>query len=224
MRLWAGRPASSLLILLLLLCPLLLSPLLLSCSNRQVLSPDSEQAVLAYRKRAFGLHALIDWDLAGKLSIDDGQNGGSGRLHWQVRGAESQLDFRGALGRGAWRLNIASGVAVLKKADGTVIRSATVEKLLEKEVGWVIPLKDLQWWVLGVAPPGASDDLGLDLDEEGRVLQMHQHGWKISFDRYRLFGAFELPGRMHAVQGQNRVKLAVASWSVPEATDTRSEK
>ncbi len=192
---------------------LLSCPLLFSCSSRQMLSSDSEEAMLAYRERALGLHALNAWDLVGKLSIDDGHDGGSGRLQWQVRDAESRLDFHGALGRGAWKLNIAPGEAELQKADGSIVRSATVEELLEAELGWVIPLSALKWWVLGVAAPGSAEDL--EMDEKGRVLQMHQHGWRISFDRYRFFGALELPGRMDAVRGQNRVKLVVTRWSVP---------
>lgn len=189
--------------------PLVSCLFLISCSARQ-LAPDHEAALFAYQNRASGLKTLTAWDLTGKLSLDDSTDGGSGRLRWQVRDTRSIMNFRGAMGKGAWQLNSSPGFAELLRADGSITRSASLSDLVNSELGWHIPVDSLKWWVLGVAAPGSTE--GLDLDEQGRILAMQQDGWNISFDRYRLFGSFELPVRMDAVRGRYRVKLAVASW------------
>lgn len=186
--------------------------LLASCSTRQIVSTDREAAQFAYQQRAASLGAISSWDMAGKLSVDDGDDGGSGKLSWKVRNESSLMNFRGALGRGAWQLDSRPGFAELQKSDGTITQASTVSDLLENEIGWHIPVNSLKWWALGVSAPGDTELL--DLDSDGRVLAMQQDGWNISFDRYRQFDGVELPGRMDAVRGRYRVKMAVSKWTL----------
>ena len=190
---------------------------LASCSSRQVVPTDRAAAEFAYQQRAASLSELDSWDMAGKLSVDDGDDGGSGKLSWKVRDESSLMNFRGALGRGAWQLDARPGYAELQKSDGTVTRAESVNDLLETEIGWHIPVQSLKWWALGVSAPGETELL--DLDADGRVLAMQQDGWNISFDRYRQFDGVELPGRMDAVRGRYRVKMAVSKWTVFSPTN-----
>jgi outer membrane lipoprotein LolB len=189
--------------------------ILVSCSTRQLVAPDSEAAAFAYRQRASLLKELTAWDMAGKLSLDDSEDGGSGRLDWQVRDTGSLMHFRAAMGRGAWQLNSGPGYAELLRADGSITRSSSLSDLVEAELGWRIPVDALKWWALGVPAPGSAELL--DLDIKGRILAMTQDGWSISFKGYRLFDEVELPGRMDAVHGRYRVKLAVSSWTPKKA-------
>ncbi len=191
---------------------------LVSCSSRQLVAPDRQAAENAYYRRAISLNSLDSWELAGKLSIDDGQDGGSGRLSWRVHENESLMKFRGALGKASWQLESGTGFAELQKSDGSVTRADTASELLEAELGWYIPVESLKSWALGVAAPG--DPELLDLDDYGRVLAMQQSGWNITFSRYREFGDFELPGRMDAVRGRYRLKMAVSKWTLQHPAQT----
>jgi outer membrane lipoprotein LolB len=192
--------------------PLLMLLLLQGCSTSRVKESLAVSPELAYQQRSSKLRALEAWDLFGRLSMDDGEDGGSGRLHWSTREETRQLDFRGALGRGAWRLNVGPGVAKLEKGDGTSTAAPTVDQLIQQEIGWRIPVNSLQWWVLGVAAPGEFQ--GMDLDEAGLVRRLRQDGWIIEFERYQRVEGFELPRKMEAVSGRYRVKLAVSRWSL----------
>ena len=189
--------------------------MLVSCSSRQLVATDRDAAEFAYQQRAKDLRLLNSWDLTGKLSVDDGENGGSGRLSWQVRADAFLMNFRGALGRGAWQIKSRPGFAELTRSDGSISRADSLDKLLEAEVGWHIPVIALKWWALGVAAPGDADML--ELDSSGRVLAMQQDGWNITYSRYRQFGEIELPARMDAVRGRYRVKMAVSNWTQQQA-------
>lgn len=184
--------------------------LLVACSARQITPVNNVEAELAYQQRFARLGSLTAWDLSGKLSLDDGHDGGSGKLGWQVRPEFDQLDFRGALGKGAWRLVLDEHGAELHKADGTVTLVPDIDELVLDEVGWSIPVDSLRWWVLGLAAPGPYGRL--ELDEGGHLMDLKQHGWDISFDRYRTFTNHDLPGKLVATQGDRRVKLAVLDW------------
>lgn len=188
-----------------------LAALLVGCSTRQAAPVNNAASEFAYQQRSVELAALTAWDLSGKLSLDDGRDGGSGKLGWQVRPLFDQLDFHGALGKGAWRLVIDEHGAELQKADGTISRAPGIEELVLEEVGWSIPVDSLRWWVLGLAAPGSY--ARRDLDEGGHMLDLKQHGWDISFDRYRTFDNHEIPGKLVATRGERRVKFAVLDWA-----------
>lgn len=189
---------------------LALSALLGACATRPLAPEDRDVAWEAHKKQAARLVQVNDWYLSGKLSVDDGEDGGSGRLDWAVSGDRSHLEFVGALGRGAWRLDIAPDGARLEKADGTMVQASTVDELVEYELGWRIPVNALQRWVLGLA--AADAPAGVSLGADGKLHVMTQLGWRIEYERYRPFQGFELPTRIEATHGERRVKLAVVDW------------
>ncbi|MFT5138701.1 MAG: outer membrane lipoprotein LolB [Rhodothermales bacterium] len=197
---------------------LVASIVLFSCSSHPILAPDDTARAFAYQQRAADLRLRTSWDLSGKLSIDDGEDGGSGKLSWEVSDELSIMSFRGALGRGAWKLDSGPGFAILSKADGQISRANSVSELVETEVGWHIPINSLKWWVLGIAAPGET---GLTkLDSGGLLQELHQNGWRITFDRYRIFGKENLPVRIEAVNGPYRIKMAVSRWTFSSSNST----
>ncbi len=174
--------------------------------------PPPENLESIYHDRAQRLHGLDDWALLGRLSIDDSHDGGSGRLHWQRSANEMQLDFRGSLGQGAWRLHVGPGQARLERGDGSVTAAESIDELVQAEMGWSVPVEALRWWVLGVAAPGGDD--ALELDARGRPIALAQLGWTVRYDRYLPVGDLQLPGRLEATRGSYRVRLAVKRWTL----------
>jgi outer membrane lipoprotein LolB len=172
--------------------------------------PSEKGDEAAYRERAARLSAIEQWGFSGKLSLDDGEQGGSGSLRWSTGPASTMLDFRGALGRGAWQLLITPAEAVLTEADGNVYAAPGVEGLVHDRIGWVVPVDALAWWVRGLEAPGDVD--AAELDAEGRLLRLEQLDWEIEFSRYRAFSGESLPARLEARRDAYRVKLAVGRW------------
>jgi len=164
----------------------------------------------AYQERANQIAAIEQWGLVGRLSLDDGEDGGSGRLSWDAQPAGSDLDFHGAMGRGAWQLQVREQSATLKEADGAVHTALDVSELMQNRIGWSVPVDALAWWVRGLRAPGETDLEQLDAD--GRLLSLQQHGWTVEFKRYRSVGEIPLPVRLEAQKDNYRVKLAVGRW------------
>ena len=164
----------------------------------------------AFQKRADQLNAMAAWGLAGKISLDDGDQGGSGKLQWDVKPGHSELDFHGALGRGAWHLQVGPGGALLQLADGSEQRAPNVSELIQDQIGWPIPLGALQWWVRGLAAPGAVENE--TLGPEGLLVSLRQFGWSVDFDRYAAFDGMQMPVRLDAKRDNYRVKLAISRW------------
>lgn len=201
---------------------LALLALLLSACASAPRAPDARaERQAAYELRAETISAWTRWGFEGRLSLDDGVDGGSGRLDWRADGESSRLDFRGTLGRGAWRLTIQPGGALLQRADGSQVEAASVEELVQAEVGWRVPVDALSWWVRGLVAPGDTEQV--EYDESGRIVQLTQAGWTIEFERYREVAGADLPGRVEAVRGDLRIKLVTARWSAPvTASESRA--
>ncbi len=158
-----------------------------------------------------------EWGMTGKISLDDGDQGGSGRLQWDVKPGRSELAFHGAMGRGAWHLQIGPEGALLKMADGTEQAAAGVGELIQEHMGWPVPLEALQWWVRGLAAPGMAEKELIGPD--GLLISLRQFGWDVDFTRYDSVGALELPVRLNATRDRYRVKLAVSRWQMDVSRD-----
>lgn len=196
-------------------------PLLFSaCSTTVVRDMDQGEREQRYLERQAMVAGIENWSLDGRLAVSDGKDGGSGKLRWRQFAAETEMDFHGALGRGAWRLQANLNGAVLELADGRVFRQATVNDLARSQLGWEIPVDALSWWVRGLAAPVdgraslSSETLRIVPDEEGMPELLQQHGWTVEYDRYRLVGGVTLPVKLTARRGSHSVKLVVREWEL----------
>lgn len=190
--------------------------LLSGCKTAPVTKPGTGNQV-AYDHRAENIASVSSWNLVGRISLDDGEEGGSGRLQWVVKDDHSAIDFHGAMGRGAWHLEIDPDGAVLRLADGHEYFADGVDALVEQQIGWPIPVKALQWWVRGLAAPGAIDVQQMDAD--GLLIGLSQFGWQIDFNRYEPEPGVAMPVRLDARQNNYRVKLAISRWHLPVNDD-----
>jgi outer membrane lipoprotein LolB len=185
-----------------------------ACSTAPVSQVDPERA---YQTRSSLVVELSEWEFTGRLSMDDGVDGGSGRLNWHAVPAGDRLEFRGAMGRGSWRLSVTPGEAMLEKGDGTRTRAASVDELIQAEIGWQVPVDALRWWVQGLAAPGVQQ--GRELDGSGLLRRLEQRGWTVGFERYQLVGKLAMPSRLEAVKAPYRIKLAVSRWALTTGDD-----
>lgn len=182
----------------------------LKTKTDEIANPD------AFNARSERLSALTQWQLAGRVSLDDGEDGGSGKLKWVVNPDSSQLDFFAAMGRGAWHLEMSDDLVTMTDAQG-VHTAPDVQTLLQQQLGWPVPVEALQYWARGLYAPGPVQHS--KIDSQGLLTDLQQFGWQIEFNRYDDVAEEMLPVRLEARHGQYRVKMAISSWQlVPETS------
>lgn len=182
--------------------------------------PSRAEKLERYEAHAAELAAVEHWVLDGRLAVSDDKDGGSGNLNWRQQPGLSELDFRGALGRGAWQLDILPGHAVLRLANGETWEAGDVSTLVRRHVGWEVPVDALGWWVRGLAAPGRLSRQ--DFDEAGRMTHLSQHGWEVEYQRYREFSGLALPTRLEARSGERQVKFVMRDWRFPDEGENDS--
>ena len=183
-----------------------------ACSSQQTVPLNPDARTLRYQTRMVELGGVPNWKLEARLAVNDGKDGGSGHFNWARQSRSNQMDFHGALGRGAWRLEADDSEAVLELADGEVFRAATVSELIEAQIGWQIPVEALEWWVRGLEAPGETQQV--ELDEQGLLVRLSQFGWNVEYGRYKEADSVMLPHKMTARRDNQSVKLAVRNWSL----------
>lgn len=191
--------------------------LLAACTTvpRAARTQDERQAL--YDGRRADLVAREAWSLEGRLAVREADDGGSGTFRWRMRDENSEMDFHGALGRGAWRLVAGDDGATLEFADGASYRAGSVGELVSRQLGWNIPVESLSWWVRGLAAPGAYRQRLLD--ERGHIERLEQKDWTIEYGRYREIEGLDMPSSLTARQEDRVVKLAVRSWQLEGGQD-----
>jgi outer membrane lipoprotein LolB len=194
--------------------PCILAGLVLLSGCTTAPPADERQAALLplYEQRAEIIEGLPNWSLEGRLAVSDERDGGSGHLNWQQWEHSSLMDFHGALGRGAWRLQADAAGAELVFADGSVFHADTVADLVQEQIGWHVPVDPLTWWVRGLAAPGRVE--GRVLDEAGRPSRLRQAGWNIEYGQYGIVNGLAMPLRITARREDRTVKLAIRRWQL----------
>jgi outer membrane lipoprotein LolB len=192
----------------------LLMMLLSACSSMQPVDVDEPARMNLYQAKSDQLARFSDWSMVGRLAVSNSEDGGSGHFSWKKSSGDSQMDFHGALGRGAWRLEADEEGAELKLADGTIHHADSIDKLVRKQVGWEIPVDMLSWWVRGLVAPGEYQQRLID--EDGNLSELLQNGWTVEYGRYRIFEGMRLPVKLVARQADWKVKLAISDWKLLE--------
>jgi len=187
---------------------------LASCTTLPPRQIDAAERLELHGLKSDRLKAQNNWSLSGKLAISNDEDGGSGNLSWRKRPEYTRMDFHGALGRGAWRLEADGKAAKLELADGSTYQQPTVDQLVQQQLGWTIPVESLSWWVRGMAAPGKPQDMLFD--EQGNLVRLDQDGWAVEFGTYRSFGGFDMPVRLTAKQADWKVKLVVRRWELTQ--------
>lgn len=191
--------------------------LLPACTATRTAKVEDLERVRLYQAKSDQLAVFNTWALEGRLAIRNEADGGSGQFRWKTTGAGTQMDFHGALGRGAWELKADSHGAELTLADGAIHRADSIDQLVRQQLEWEIPVGNLAWWVRGLAMPGRFQER--DIDGEGNVSKLVQDDWTIEYGRYGGFGGISLPVKLTAYRGKFKVKLAIRSWNLTEAAD-----
>lgn len=191
--------------------------LLTACAQRSVKPPlasDPLGGERAMSDRESRLFERDRFDLAGRIAISDGKDGGSGRFDWQQRGRAYSLRFMAPVSARNWRLEAQPGQAVLVESNGAVRVADSAEELLWRELRWQLPADSLRYWVLGMRAPGADSEL--EFSAEGQLLALRQSGWEIRYPEFDNSHDPPLPRKLYARSGEHQVRISVRKWTFVE--------
>ncbi|HXH54593.1 MAG TPA: lipoprotein insertase outer membrane protein LolB [Gammaproteobacteria bacterium] len=178
-------------------------------------APDTLHTTTHSKVRNQNLAYLKDFEVIGKIGFSDGKQGGNASVVWEQHPQSYQIRLYGPLGSQAIQIKGEPNRVSLTKTDGKIITANTPEALVHQELGWVIPVSGLRYWLRGLPAPGTAPKKML-LDGSNRLWQIDQQGWKIQYQAYKSIEGRDVPYKLLLTNGSIRLKFIFDRWSLGE--------
>lgn len=145
----------------------------------------------------------------GRISINHYGERRSAGLHWTHREQSDEVLLLTPLGQTAVRVYRDENNATLDDGDKHY-QADNADALMEKVLGWHLPLRGLHQWVLGL--PDTGSPVQIKRDSEGRISELLQDGWEVRYLRYADSRADSLPTRLQLSLEHLKVQLLIDEW------------
>lgn len=164
-----------------------------------------------WQQRQIQLQQLDQWSFRGRTLIQQGKEGWNAGVSWQQQDDTFKIRLTGPFAQGAVELTGDDQQVTMRTSDGEQYSAETPEQLLEEVLGWRLPVSALRDWVRGLPYQAEQVDLQ-EMDDDGRLLALHQAGWQVEFLRYVPFAGQQIPDKVFIKRDDLSVRLVVSSW------------
>lgn len=177
--------------------------------------PSVQNTQTAWHTHQSILKNLTSWEASGVIGIRVNNKGESANVFWKVKSKNDYvIQIYGTAGLGAISITgRPDGSVIFKDSNGKETYAKNVEDLMQKRLGWSLPVQGLYYWGRGLPAPIASKELSLN--RYGLMSSIAQSGWEIEYYDYKMYNnTYPLPSRITLHQGNLNIKLVIKSWSV----------
>ena len=156
--------------------------------------------------------AHADYTINGRIAVKYNGERSSANLHWTHHDEADDILLLAPLGVTVAHIwHDATGMKL--DASGKHYEARGSDELMQRVLGWSLPLDGLQYWVRALPRPSAKFEE--QRDERGRLSKLQQDGWNISYTRYAAEGADSLAMRMMLQHENLEIVLVVDEWGAP---------
>ncbi len=173
----------------------------------RVKTDDAMLARQGERERA--LASQPNWSLAGRLGVSNAKDAGSGSLQWKQDGNAFRFSVHAPVTGKTWVLTGDPHHVVLEGLRDEPVEGDDAAALLDRELGWNVPVAQLTEWVRAARAKG---DAQIEFRSDGLPAVITQDGWKIEYPDYDATHQPPLPRKVFASRGDYRVRLSVSEW------------
>ena len=186
----------------------------------------AESIDVYHANREQQLLALDQWQIKAKLGVRTSNKGGSATFLWDYSRTGQRIEIFGLFGGGRFIIEETDGSAELRDSQKNVVKGKSAQQLLDRQLGFRVPLDSLCKWVMGLVAEGGLQQIRRD--EAGYPISMVQDDWVVRIRDYKKYSDFQLPGKLNitALPGtvqwrdekQNtlddrlEIKVVVKSW------------
>ncbi len=114
-----------------------------------------------------------NFDVSGRFSIKTSKKNDYGNFTWARQGNSESMELRSPIGSVAAKITINNKAVTLETKDKTYTGD-DLDKVLEDNLGFTLPMQSLHYWIQGIALPDTLIESKLD---DGFI----QLGWKVEY-------------------------------------------
>lgn len=151
------------------------------------------------------------FDVLGRvLASNEGRAFSSG-FRWRHDAGADEIWLMSPVGQALAHISATTDGATFTAADQQQYHALSVESLMQRALGWAMPLDRLQYWVRGVAVPGGVVT-AVVYDASGRFSELEQDGWRIRYAYAETSAAPQQPRRLDLMRGTQQIRLVIDAW------------
>jgi outer membrane lipoprotein LolB len=157
------------------------------------------------------------WQLSGKLGVRGPQLAESGYLNWRQCGEQYDMRLSGPLGQTVARIEGRGALLVVRLEGQEPVTTSEPEQLLQRQLGWSVPLRALRYWVRAEAAPGSAAQIdGPAAQPEG----LQQLGWQVHYLAYHQNNNVALPAKL-TLRNESGLQatLLINEWLLSDAVE-----
>jgi len=157
--------------------------------------------------------AISKWETSGRVGIRTPDDAISGNFNWQKAPKTFALSIVGPFGQGATKLNQKESGLVTLAYEDKIITGDDPATLLQDELGWAFPVKQVTYWIRGLASPSSSAQITKEIGSE-TISKIEQDGWVVTYNNFTEIDGLSLPQKMQVSNPPFRVNLIINEWTV----------
>lgn len=148
----------------------------------------------------------FEFELTGRFAARYRDEAASGLLSWRHQAGRDDLLLSSPFGQGLARISRDGESVTLVAGDDKRYTAADAETLTEQVLGFRLPLRGLADWVR--ARPATDAPAAAEYAQDGRLLTLEQHGWRIEYLNYE----GTRPTRLKLSYPGLELRLAISDW------------
>ena len=183
---------------------LVLAAVLAGCAG-----PSSAPLIADVQQYQQQLTQLDHWQLEGKIAVRHANTSDTAALRWQQQGEQFDIFLSGPLGAGATQLLGNPKQLIIRNDQEEVTSPADPGQLLEKHLGWTLPLEKLPQWIVG-----HSDNKDARFNSDHTLAGFEQHDWQVNYPSYQAVGVWLLPKKIVLQHDDMQVIIVIKQWDL----------
>ncbi|MFP4614393.1 MAG: lipoprotein insertase outer membrane protein LolB [Thiohalorhabdus sp.] len=172
---------------------------------------DRDRAAAAYRERAEALAAPDGWRMVARVRVEGPEESGQVRLHWTHQDRSDRLQVRNPFGQTVLEVRYGAQGMQVRDSRGRTYRGATARMVLQRRLGWRVPVESMARWALGLADEERLPEV---LDDLGAPLELRSGPWRVTYGEYREVEGIRLPRDIRLEREGAEARLRVEQWDL----------
>lgn len=156
---------------------------------------------------------IDQWQVQGKLGLRLPNNSGSVYFNWKQHPESFAIHLSGPLGQGTTWIRGNDRQVSLEQPNQPTLRAKTPEELMQKGLGWWLPISQLYYWVRGIPAP-QSEPSAQQHHQNGSLKHLEQDGWHLEYSRYQSVSGWSLPSKVVARQQDIKLTFIIKNWKL----------
>lgn len=181
--------------------------LMSACSFAPV-EPDAHYS----RAARLHLYELEHWSFEGRLALTGQKDSWSANIAWEHGPGEEKIKLSGPLGQGAVVIQLTGNVVTIDRGGNDVQTSTRPEEFINQQLGLIVPVQSLRYWVVGLPEPAQSF--------QETAAGFNQARWLSEYKQMQSVDGESMPRKITVMNDQVKLKVIIDHWILND-TKTR---